>query len=320
MVATPATPHILTAVSHREFSAQLRGAFGFPVTPFHRDLSVNTAALEHNVDAMASHPFCGIVAAGGTGELYSLTSDEVEQVVQITVQAVSRRMPVIAGTGFNSKIGADMARRSEAAGADAILILPPYYIASPESGLFAYYESIAAATSLPLMIYSRDWAVFTPEMVSRLADRIPTLVAWKDGQGDTRRLQRIMRYNGDRLAWFGGLGDDCAPGYFAIGVQAYTSSISNIAPRLSLDLAKAGLARDFERLNLLMNRYVHPLYAIRERGRGYEVAAMKAAMEILGIPAGPVRPPLTECQPRDLADLAELMHTYSDILEPQHSR
>ena len=277
-------------------------------------------ALARNVDEMASHPFCAMVAAGGTGELYSLTPDEVEQVVRTTVDAVHGRMPVVAGTGFNAPLGAEIARRVERAGAKAILILPPYYISSPESGLFAYYETIAAATSLPLMIYSRDWAVFTPEMVMRLCDRVPTLAAWKDGQGDIRRLQRIMNYNGDRLAWFGGLGDDCAPGYFAIGVQAYTSSISNIAPRLSLDIAEAGMARDFVRLNSLMERYVHPLYALRERARGYEVAAMKAAMEILGMPAGPVRPPLMNCKPEDVADLRKLMETYRELLPvPQHA-
>jgi 5-dehydro-4-deoxyglucarate dehydratase len=150
-------------------------------------------------------------------------------------------------------------------------------------------------------------------MVARLADRVPTLAAWKDGQGDVRKYQRIMDYNGDRLAWLGGLGDDCVPGYFAIGVQAYTSSISNIAPKLSLKLAEAGLRRDFVELDQLMKRYVHPLYAIRERVRGYEVAAMKAAMEILGISAGRVRPPLSNCTPQDIEDLRRLMGIYQEV-------
>jgi 5-dehydro-4-deoxyglucarate dehydratase len=297
-------------VSPRQFAAQLKGVFGFPVTPFRNDLSVDLDALARNVDEMSSHPFCALVAAGGTGELYSLTPLETEAVVRTTVQAVKGRMPVVAGTGFNAAIGADIARRAEQAGADFILVLPPYYVLSPEQGLFAYYKAIADATALPLMIYSRDWAVFTPEMVARLADLVPSLVAWKDGQGDIRRLQRIMNYNGDRLAWFGGLGDDCAPGYFAVGVQAYTSSISNISPQVSLDIAEAGLAKDFARLNTIMETYVHPLYAFRERTRGYEVAAMKAAMEILGKPAGPVRPPLTNCKPQDLEDLRVLMQIY----------
>jgi 5-dehydro-4-deoxyglucarate dehydratase len=263
---------------------------------------------------MASYSFCALVAAGGTGELYSLTPTEVEAVVRTTVQAVDHRMPVVAGTGFNAALGADIARHAERAGADFLLVLPPYYVHSPEAGLFAYYTTIADATSLPLMIYSRDWASFTPEMVGRLCDLVPTLVAWKDGQGDMRRLQRIMNYNADRLAWFGGIGDDCAPGYFAAGVQAYTSSISNIAPQLSLDIAEAGVARDFERLNRLMERYVHPLYAIRERARGYEVAVMKAAMETLGKSAGPVRPPLMNCKPQDLADVRELMKIYEEVV------
>ncbi len=163
------------------------------------------------------------------------------------------------------------------------------------------------------MVYSRDWAVFTPDMVARLADRVPTLVGWKDGQGDTRRLQRIMELNGDRLAWFGGLGDDCVPGYFAIGVQAYTSSISNIAPKLSLALADAGQKRDFAALNDLMRRYVNPLYSLRERSRGYEVAVMKAAMELLGEKAGPVRPPLAECTRSDLDLLNGVLDTYEDF-------
>jgi 5-dehydro-4-deoxyglucarate dehydratase len=165
------------------------------------------------------------------------------------------------------------------------------------------------------MVYSRDWAVFSPDQVARLCDVVPTLAGWKDGQGDVRKYQRIMNQNGDRLAWYGGLGDDCVPGYFAVGVQAYTSSISNIAPRVSLALAEAGMARDFDRLDVLMKKYVHPLYAFRERVRGYEVAAMKAAMEMLGKPAGPVRPPLMNCRPQDVDELRGLIKAYEDMLE-----
>ena len=139
------------------------------MTPFRPDLSLDLDALAGNVDEMASYSFCSLVAAGGTGELYSLTPDEAELVVRTTVDAVNGRMPVVAGTGFNAALGADIARRAERAGAHAILVLPPYYIASPEAGLFAYYKAIADATSLPVMVYSRDWAVFTPEMVARLA-------------------------------------------------------------------------------------------------------------------------------------------------------
>ena len=297
----------------------LRGVLGFPVTPFRPDLSLDLDALEQNVDRMARHPFCALVAAGGAGEIYSLTPDEIEQVVRVTVRAVAGRMPVVGGAAFNAAIGADLARRMEKAGAGAVLALPPYYSHAPEAGLFAYYEAIGAATALPLMVYSRDWCAFSARQVARLAERIPTLEGWKDGQGDTRKYQRIMQHVGARLAWFGGVGDDCVPAYFAIGVQGYTSSISNFAPRLSLALAEAGLARDFARLDELMAAYVQPLYVIRERMRGYEVAVTKAAMEISGSPAGPVRPPLQDCTAQDREDVRRLLATYGEFVEERES-
>lgn len=291
-----------------------KGVFGFPVTPLKLDLSLDLDALRKNVEWMTRNPFCAFVCAGGTGELYSLTADEVGEITRASVEACQGRMHVVAGTGFNVPIGIDMAKQAEKAGAHALLILPPYYQNPPEEGLYQYYESIAGATSLPVLIYSREWAVFSPKNVEELAKRIPNLQGWKDGQGDARKYQRIMNAVGDRLAWFGGIGDDCVPGYFAVGVQAYTSSISNIAPMLSLMLAEAGMKRDFAKLNELMAKYVHPLYAIRDRLRGYEVSVMKEAMEILGMPAGPVRPPLVNTRPQDVEDVRKLMKVYEDVL------
>ena len=279
-----------------------------------KDLSLDLDGLGQNVDEMTRHPFCAFVASGGTGELYSLTPDETEQVICVAVDAAQGRMPVVAGVGFNPAIAVDVARRAEKAGAKCLLVLPPYYQNPPEEGLYQYYEAIGQATGLPLMIYSREWAVFSPQQVARLAERVPTLVGWKDGQGDIRKYQRIMNFVGDRLVWFGGIGDDCVPGYFAAGVQAYTSSISNIAPRLSLMLAEAGMKRDFAALQVLMDKYVHPLYAIRDRLRGYEVSVMKEAMEILGKPAGPVRPPLVDTRPQDVEDVRKLMKVYEDVV------
>src|SRR3954462_9429549 len=97
---------------------QIRGVLGFPVTPFREDLSLDLDALARNVDEMASYPFCAMVAAGGTGEVYSLTPAEIEQVVRVTVQAVGGRMPVVAGTAYNAAMGSDIAKRVEKAGAD----------------------------------------------------------------------------------------------------------------------------------------------------------------------------------------------------------
>src|SRR3954447_4832202 len=96
--------------------SEWHGVLGFPVTPFHEDLSLDLPALERNVAEMASHPFCALVAAGGAGEMYSLTPDEIEQVVRVTVQTAAGKTPVVAGTGFNAELGVDIARRAETAG------------------------------------------------------------------------------------------------------------------------------------------------------------------------------------------------------------
>ncbi len=293
---------------------QFRGVFGFPVTPFHDDLSIDYSGLEKVIEMMMPHPFCAIVVTGGTGEIYSLTPDEAVAVVERSVKIVNGRMPVVAGVGYSASIAADMAARMEKAGADAILALPPYYINAPEAGLFAYYRAIGAASGLPLSVYSRDWAVFSPEQVARLAEQVPTLQFWKDGQGNGRIYRRIMTHVGDRLAWIGGLGDDCVPTYFACGVQAYTSSISNVAPKVSIALAEAGVRRDFAAIDALMDKYVHPLYALRERMKGYEVTAMKKFMALLGLCGEAVRPPLAPMRPQDVEDLKKIADTYRDML------
>ena len=255
-----------------------------------------------------------MVVAGGIGEVYSLSVEEIVEVVKVSVEAAAGRMPVLAGAGFNAAMAGEIARRSERAGAQGLLLLPPGYANAPEAGLMAYYEAVARASELPLLGYSREWAAPSPEAVARIADRVPKLAAWKDGQGDLRRFQRIMQFSGDRLAWVGGAGDDLIPGYLAIGVQAFTSSISSIEPRLAIALAVPGASLDD-----LMRRCVHPLYALRERSRGYEVAVTKAAMEILGRRAGPVRPPLVDCTPRDREDIAALMSVYRDFLSQRES-
>jgi 5-dehydro-4-deoxyglucarate dehydratase len=300
--------------AHREFAARLRGVFGFPVTPFKADYSLNLDGLARNVDEMTQHPFCAVVAAGGTGEIYSMTVAENIAVVKCTVDATHGRMPVVAGVGYNVAMGVEMAQGMQKAGAEALLIMPPYYTHAPREGLFHYYEEISASVDLPVSLYSRDWAVFSPEMVAKLAERIPNLTFWKDGQGDARKYQRIMSQVGDRLAWIGGIGDDCVPAYFAIGVQAFTSSISSVAPRLSLALAEAGLNHDFAKLDELMKKYVHPLYHLRDHKKGYEVAVMKRAMEALGKPAGPVRPPLCDVNHHELEEIKHVMATFEPWL------
>ena len=295
-----------------ELRGRLSGVIAFPVTPFKSDLTLDIAGLRHNLEKLIEHPVCAVVAAGGTGEIYSLTPAEHSQVVRVIVEAVRGRAPVIAGVGFGGQLAIDLAQAAAEAGADGILALPPYYPQADDEGMLEYYRAIGRATRLGMLIYSRDWANFGAAMVERLTS-IPTLVAWKDGQGDVRRLQMIMNRVGDRLSWIGGAGDDTVPGYYAIGIRAYTSSIATVAPRLSLKLHELGASRSDELIEL-MHSSVIPLYALRARRKGYEVSAMKAMMDMVGLQGGPVRPPLVEVRPEERDELRVMLETWQPFL------
>jgi 5-dehydro-4-deoxyglucarate dehydratase len=296
-----------------ELKASFRGVLGFPISPFREDLTLDYSALEANVSEMASHPFCALVMAGGIAEVYSLTPAEIVESVRVGVHTAGAKMPVVGCVGFNTTIASQLARDLERAGADGLLVLPPYYVQAPEAGLLGYYKSIANSTGLPLILYGRDWLSPSPDFVARLADAIPTLIAWKDGQGDMRKLERMMAATGDRLSWLGGVGDDAVAGYFSIGIKAYTSSLSNVVPRLSLALADAALSGDFTRVAELTLGFVLHFYKIRDRSRGFEVAVTKRAMELLGKKAGPVRPPLAGIGPQEERDLRRVLDLFSQF-------
>jgi 5-dehydro-4-deoxyglucarate dehydratase len=297
-----------------ELRSKLSGVIAFPITPFKSDLSLDVEGLQENLAKLIAHPICAIVAAGGTGEMYSLTPAEHLEVIQTTVQATQGRVPVIAGVGFNQQLATETARAAVDAGADGILAFPPYYPNADDEGLLTYYRAIGEATRLGLFIYSRDWANFTPAMVERLTS-IPNLIAWKDGQGDIRRYQAIINRVGDRLHWIGGAGDDMVAAYYSIGIRTYTSSIATVAPRLSLRLHELAANGGHDELAQLMNDGVIPLYAIRARRRGYEVSTMKALMDMAGLHGGPVRPPLVDVTAAEKEELRSILKTWEAFLD-----
>jgi 5-dehydro-4-deoxyglucarate dehydratase len=292
---------------------KLSGVIAFPVTPFKEDLALDLPGLHHNLTKLLEHPISAVVAAGGTGEMYSLTPAEYTRVIELTTLAVEDRVPVIAGVGFGQRLAVEMAQAAEKAGADGILAFPPYYPQADDEGLVEYYRAIGDATRLGMLIYSRDWASFTPVMVERLS-AIPTLVAWKDGQGDIRRLQAIMNRVGDRLHWIGGAGDDMVAAYYSIGIKTFSSSIATVAPPLSLKLQELADAADSEALTELLDRCVIPLYALRARRRGYEVSAMKTMMDMVGLNGGPVRPPLVNVSAEEEDELRVILATWEKFL------
>ena len=286
-----------------ELRKKLHGVISFPCTPFKKDLSLDLDGLRRNLDSLLNHPISAIVAPAGTGEIHCLSPEEHLAVVKATVEEVKGRVPVLTGAGVNAAIAVEVARQAAEIGVSGILAFPPYYPSLEDDGIVAYYKSIADATKLGLLIYSRDWFNPSPALVENLAQSIPNLIAWKDGQADVRRYQIIRQRVGDRLHWIGGAGDDLVPGYYSFGIRTYTSSIANVAPKLSLRLHELASAGHSAELTKLMNELVIPLYALRARRKGYEVSAMKAMMDMIGLVGGPVRPPLVNLKPDELETL-----------------
>ncbi|HLH72341.1 MAG TPA: dihydrodipicolinate synthase family protein, partial [Chloroflexota bacterium] len=186
------------SLSPSELRPRLRGVLAFPVTPFNDDLSLNEKAFQEHVEYLVNSGLHAIVAAGGTGELYSMTPSEISRVYRLAVEATNGRVPVIAGVGYNTALAIELAKDAEKAGADAILILPHYYGRAEDDGMLAYYASIAQSVTIAAFPYARDAAVFSPKLVARLAE-LPNVVAFKDGQADLRAWTRIRDYVGDRL-------------------------------------------------------------------------------------------------------------------------
>jgi 5-dehydro-4-deoxyglucarate dehydratase len=298
----------------KTFRSKMGGVIAFPVTPFKADLSLDIPGLRRNLQALMKHKLCAVVAAGGTGELYSLTPAEHLEVVKATVEEVKGACPVIAGVGFSRAIGIELAQASAKAGVDAILALPPYYPGADDESLLEYYAAIGKSTSLGFLVYSRDWVNPSPAWVEKLAAAVPNLVAWKDGQGDTRRYAQIMQKLGDRLHWIGGVGDDNVPAYYSIGIRTYTSSIATVSPKLSIELHEVAARGDATALKKLMDQFVTPLYAFRARKKGYEVSVMKEMMMLIGLAAGPVRPPLANVKKEEIAELKAMMEAWKPWL------
>ena len=147
-----------------------------------------------------------------------------------------------------------------------------------------------------------------------MAEEVPTLRGWKDGQGELRALQKIRTRVGDRFTWIGGVGDDHVSGYYGIGFRRFTSSISCVAPKLSIALHTAALSREDAELAELTDRFVLPLYNLRTRRKGYEVSAMKALLELHGFAGGPCRPPLVEVNGAEREELREILSSWKEFL------
>ena len=289
------------------------GLLSFPVTHFRSDLSFDEPRYREHCDWMLEHGVAGLFAAGGTGEFFSLTPEEVEQVCRTAVQQTRGRVPVIAGCGYGTAIAMQMAKAAERAGANGLLLLPPYLVTPSQAGMAAHVKAVCASTSLGVIVYNRDNFIVDENTLARLCEQCPNLVGFKDGVGDIELMMRVYARMGDRLTYIGGLptAETYAMPYLEMGVTTYSSAIFNFLPKWAMTFYRAVRARDRTTVLRELNDFVLPYIAIRNRGRGYAVSIVKAGLKAVNRPAGPVRPPLTDLNAAEFADLQALLEKRS---------
>lgn len=262
------------------------------VTPMGEDGALDWAALHRLIDWHVENGTDAIVAVGTTGESPTLDLDEHVEVIRATVEHAHGRVPVIAGTGANSTSEAiELTRAAEAAGADACLLVTPYYNKPTQEGLYRHFKAVAEAVPVPQILYNvpgRTCCDMLPETVERLAP-ISNIVGIKEATGDLERAREILRRCGERLDLYSG-DDLTALDCILLGAKGDISVTANVAPRLMHDmckLAREGKAREAR----AVNEKLMPLH------KSLFVEAnpipVKWALKEMGMIEGGIRLPLT---------------------------
>jgi 5-dehydro-4-deoxyglucarate dehydratase len=292
-------------------SALGAGLLSFPVTPFSKDGNFNRAAYTDHVSWLAGFKASVLFAAGGTGEFFSLAPEEIPAIVS-AAKAAAGDTPIVAGCGYGTRVAVQIAQSAEKAGADGILLLPHYLIDAPQAGLFQHIKAVCDSVSIGVMVYNRDNSILTTETLARLCDACPNLVGFKDGSGDIGLVRKITAVMGDRLTYLGGMptAELFADAYLGAGVTTYSSAVFNFVPALAQKFYSALRAGDTETTNKILIDFFYPFMEIRNRQKGYAVAAIKAGVRLLGYDTGPVRAPLTDLNEEEVAMMQDLMRPY----------
>ncbi|MGW7577114.1 5-dehydro-4-deoxyglucarate dehydratase [Streptomyces sp. NPDC054765] len=292
---------------------RLDGPLFFPVTPYAPDGAPDLAAFRAHVRAGLDAGAAAVFACCGTGEFHALTPGEFAGCIAAAAAEAAGRAPVVAGTGYGTALAVHFAGLAREAGADGLLAMPPYLVVAGQQGLLRHYTELAAATPLPVIVYQRDNAVFTPATVAALA-RTEGIIGLKDGVGDLDLMQRIISTvrtdaPGEDFLYFNGLptAELTGPAYLGLGVRLYSSAVFAFAPEVALAFHRALTCGDEDTVQRLTDGFYRPLAELRNQGRGYAVSLVKAGVRLRGLETGGVRPPLAEPDPAHLTELAGLI-------------
>ncbi|MCQ8903589.1 MAG: 4-hydroxy-tetrahydrodipicolinate synthase [Methanothrix sp.] len=288
-----------------------RGVFPAIITPFKDDGSLDEDGLRRNVEALASTGISGIVPCGTTGESATLSHEEHKRVVEVVVEC--SKVPVVAGTGSNNTSEAiDLTRHAADAGADAALLITPYYNRPNERGLFEHFRKIAESADIPIVLYNvpkRTGVELRPEVVARLAE-ISNIVAVKEASGSLTQVSRIIELtSGKKFSVLSG-DDDLTLPMLALGATGVVSVVANVAPRATVAMVDAFLNGDIARARELHYRLA-PL--VRAMFLETNPIPVKTAYRMMGMAAGPLRLPLAPMSEENEAKLKDILTKMSDL-------
>jgi 5-dehydro-4-deoxyglucarate dehydratase len=301
-------------------AGRLSGLLCFPVTPADPAGGLAVEAYRRHLRTSVDAGCSAVFACCGTGEFAALDLDEYAAAIRVAVDEVAGQVPVVAAIGYGTGLARHCVRLAEEAGADGLLVMPPYLITADQDGLRRHYLALAEATSVDLILYQRDNVVFAPDTVATLAQH-PRIIGLKDGYGDLDLLQRTISAvrttpGTDGFLYFNGMptAEMSAPAFRGVGVSLYSSAVFCFAPDIALAFYSALQNGDDALLQRLMDGFFRPYVELRQRGANYAISLVKAGVRLTGLDVGPVRPPLTEPDPEHVKELARLVEQGRAVL------
>lgn len=290
------------------------GLLSFPVTDFDAQGKFDAGTYAARLEWFVTHDVSAIFVAGGTGEFFSLSEEEYRQVVKVTAETVKEKIPMISSVGRSIPDAIAHAKIAEAAGMNALLLMPPYLTECPEEGTYNYAKTIMDNTSLPVIYYNRANGVLSSRYIQQLAESCPNFIALKDGTGNIQELNDTIKSTGSRLSYIGGVptAEIIAEAYLSIGVNTYSSAVFNFVPELANLFYKALRAGDKATVATIIKEFFIPFVRLRSKKNGYAVSLIKAGATIIGRSAGDVRAPL-------LMPLADEVNTLKELIQQSAS-
>ena len=276
------------------------------VTPMNADGSVNYAVLGELIEMQIAGGTDAIIICGTTGESSTLTDEEHRECIRYTIEKVNKRVPVIAGTGSNDTAYAiELSKDAEEMGADALLVVTPYYNKTSQRGLVAHYTAIADAVNIPIILYnvpSRTGVNISLDTYKILAEH-KNIAAAKEASGNISAIAKLIAECGDKLDVYSGNDDQIVP-IMALGGKGVISVLSNVAPRQTHEIAQLCLENNCAEAAKMAARYLHLANSLFIDVNPIPV---KEALNMMGIAAGPCRLPLYEMEDAKKETLASAL-------------